>query len=50
MLGFTIHLGPNTVMIAGPSNYKSRFIYYFTIAHYQEESTSHRRLIKKLWY
>ena len=30
-LGFTIYLGPNAVIIAGPFSHKSTFIYHFKI-------------------
>ena len=33
-LGFTIYPGPNAVMTAELFSNKSRFIYYFRIAHY----------------
>ena len=49
-LDFIIHLGPNTVMTAGLSNHKFRFIYYFKFVHYWEKLSSNRGSIKKLWY
>ena len=49
MLGFTIYLSPNAVMTAGPSSHKSKFIYYFKIAHYWEKLIFNKKFIEKLW-
>ena len=48
ILDFLIYLGSNAVITAGLSSYKSRFIYYFKITHYQERSSFDKGLIKKL--
>ena len=34
MLGFTIYIGPNAVITAGPFSRKCKLIYHFKIAHY----------------
>ena len=46
MLDFNIDLGLNAVKTAGLASHKSRFIYHFRIADYQEESTSDGGLVK----
>ena len=48
MLGSTIHLGPDEIMIVGVASYTSRYIYHFRIIHYQEGLFFERGSIKKL--
>ena len=46
--GSIIYLGSNVVMTAGPSSYKSRFIYHFMIMYKEKEFSFNGGLMEKL--